>query len=365
MKRFLTFGRVCALALALVLCLSALISCGEKTKKDGTLDLLHMDLTPYITLSDYRALSYELTVKRVTEADVDNAVEEFKASLSEYEDLAGATVERATIENDYLLISYVGRIGGEVVDESPKSSPQYLLLADGNGYYDWINSALRGVYVGETVIAEGQLADSENYGEYAGKTISYDITLEAILGHYTFHELTDALLMEKTGYATLEEYRAALYGILEAQRKQEALATIYTDAWEKAQDTSTVLKYPQKQVDYYYDAFMGNYSYIAYQNGLTLGAVLAQYGLDESKVRDMARKSTAEELFYYAFVQVEGLEVTDEEYAERVGGIAEGQSMSVEELEAEYGKDYIRDSMLYDEAIMHLASIVNVTFTYS
>ena len=350
--------------MALALLMMSLASCGEKVREDGSLDLLHMDLSPYIELGDYRSLTFSLAVKKVTDADVENAVDEFKAGLSEYEDLAGKTVERATVDNDYLLISYVGTIDGDVVDESPSSAPQYLLLADGNGYYDWINSALRGVYVGQTVYAEGQLAENESYGEYAGRTIVYEIKLEAILGHYTFTELTDAVVLEKTGYENLEKYREALYGILEEQRKQEALATIYQNAWEQALEGSKILKYPEKQVDYYYNAFLGNYAYTAAQSGITLDALLVQKGLDGNKVRDMARKSTAEELFYYALVQAEGLEVTDEEYAARVGGIAEGQGATVEQLEAEFGKEYIRDSMLYDEAILHLANIVNATFTY-
>ncbi len=363
MKRRLLTAAV--LVLALVLSLAALVSCGEKVKENGSLDLLNMDLTPYIELGDYRSLPFELEIKKVTEADVEGAIEEFKASLASYEEYVDAPVNRATIENDYLMISYVGRVDGEIVDQSPSSAPQYLLLADGNGYYDWINSALRGVFVGDTVIAEGQLAERENYGEYSGKIIVYEITLEAILGHYTFTELTDEVLFERTGYSSLEEYREALYGILEQERKQAALATIYQEAWEKAQELSKILKYPKKQVNYYYNAFYGNYSYIAYQNNVTVDVVLAQYGLDEDKVRDMAEQSTAEELFYYALVQAEGLTVTDEEYAERVTGIAEGQGVSVEELEAEYGKDYIRDSMLYDEAIIFLANAVDVTYTYS
>lgn len=356
--------RAVGLVLLLTLLLAAVVSCGQRINEDGSLDLLHMDLEKYITLGDYRATAYELQVKKVTEADVEEALEKFEIGLASYEDYAEAPVSRPTEENDYLQIRYVGRIDGEVVDESPEGSPQYLLLADGNGYYDWFNDALFGVTAGETVVAEGQLGEDETYGEYAGRTITYDITLVAILGHYTFAELTDELVKEKTGHASIEAYREALYAELSDARREEALASVYKDAWEKAQECSTIKKYPKKQVDYYYDAFYGNYAYIAYQYGVSVEAVLAQQGVDEDRLREMAQASCAEDLFYYALVQAEGLEVTDEEYDARVDGLAAGQGVSVAELEAEFGKEYIRDSMLYDEAILFVAHVANVSYIY-
>ena len=44
-----------------------------------------------------------------------------------------------------------------------------------------------------------------------------------------------------------------------------------------------------KKVKYYYNAFYGNYTYIAYQNGVSLDTVLAQYGVDKDKIRDIIR----------------------------------------------------------------------------
>ena len=362
-KTYFASMRVMGWLLLLSLLLAALASCA-KVNENGSLDLLNMDMTKYITLGDYRATPYELEVKKVTDADVEEALQEFEIGLSSYEDYIEAPVSRPTEKNDYLQISYIGRIDGDVVDQSPESSPQYLLLADGNGYYDWFNAALYGISAGDTVFAEGQLGESETYGEYAGRTIIYEITLVAIMGHYTFTEMTDAVVKEKTGHESIEAYREALYTELLETRKEEALASVYQDAWDKAQACSTIKKYPRKQVNYYYDAFYGNYAYIAYQNGVSLDTVLAQYGVDKQKIREMAKASCAEDIFYYALVQAEGLEVTDEEYAERVGGIADGQGMSIEELEIEYGKEYIRDSMLYDEAILFVAHAANVNYIY-
>ncbi len=358
-----TIFRIFAVVLVLLLALSAFVACGEKKNANEPMDLLSLKLSRYIDLGDYASLPFELEIKRVTDADVENAIEEFKASLSSYEEYK-EPVSRPTEEYDYLSISYVGRVDGDIVAEAPAESPQYLLLADGNNYYEGINEALRGICVGDTVFAERQLENTENFGEYAGKTIIYEIKLQAILGHYTFVEMTDEVVKEKTGYETVEAYRTALYTILDEARKAEALATIYQKIWDTAVENAKVRKYPKHQVEYYYNAFYGNYAYIAYQSNLPVETVLAQYGVDEKGIRDKAEESTREELFFYAFAQENGLEVTDEEYAARVGGIAEGKGVSVEALEAEYGKKDIRDSMLFDEAIVFLANTVDVNYIY-
>ena len=359
-----TIFRIAALLLVLLTVLAALAACGEEPDPNEPMDLASLKLSRYIKLGDYASLPFELEVKRVTEADVADAIEEFKASLSSYEEYKDP-VARATEEFDYLSIRYVGRVEGDVVAEAPAESPQYLLLADGNGFDASVNQALRGVRVGDTVFAERQLEnDSERFGEHAGKTIVYEITLQAILGHYTFVEMTDEVVKEKTGYETVEAYRAALSTILDEERKAAALATIYQTIWDTACQNAKVRKYPEHQVAYYYNAFYGNYAYIAYQSGLPVETVLAQYGVDEKGIREKAKDSTREELFFYAFVQENGLEVTDEEYAARVGDIAKGQNMTVEELEKEYGTEDIRESMLFDEAIVFLANTVDVNYIY-
>ena len=358
------FVRMAAVLLS-VLLLCSLVGCGEKVRSNGSLDMTQMNLEKYIDLGDYRSVPLELQIKRVTDEEVEEAFAKFKSSLHSYEDYAGASVSRPVQENDYLRVSYVGRVDGEVVDQNPSELAQYILVADGNGYYDWINSALIGAEVGKTVIAEGHLGEGEQYGEYAGKLIRYEFVVEAIMGHYTFVEITDALVKEKTGYDTVEAYRASLYGSLEEARKQEVLSSMYQVIWDTALKGATVLKYPETQLQYYYDSFLGNYAYKAAQNGVVVDFYLAAEGLSKEKIMEMAEESTKEELFYYGLVQAEGLEVTDEEYASRLPDLAARYGVSEEALEAEFGKDYIRDSMLYDEAYLFLASVANVTYHYA
>lgn len=357
-----TVKAVCAV-LALVCLLAFCVGCGEKTREEGGLDLLNMNLSPYIELVRYKGVAHTLEVPSVTDAEVQEAFNSFTSTLTTFEDYSLSPVSRPTMENDYIQLRYVGKLDGEVFDDGSVES-MFMLLSKDNGYFDWLNEALYDVMPGETVTATGNMPDHENYGELAGREVVYELTLEAILRHYTFAELTEDLLLEKTGCRTEEEYREKLRSELDQAKKEIAQEGIYQTLWDKVLEESKVLKYPQKHVKYYFDSYYGYYEYLAAENGYPVATILAQAGKTVEDIQKAAEESAKEDLVYYAIVQEQKLSVTDEEYAERIEGYAKEQDMSAEELEETYGKDYIVDCMLYDEMLTFLFENAQITYTY-
>ena len=350
--------------LALVCLLGTLVGCGEKAREEGGLDLLQMNLAPYVSLAQYKGIEHTLEVAAVTDEEVNQSISSFLSTLITFDDYSLDPVSRPTEENDYIQLRYVGKMDGEVFDDGSAES-MFMLLSKDNGYFEWLNEALYGVLPGETVTATGSLPDDENYGDLAGREVVYDLTVEAILRHYHFVEITEELLLEKTGCRTEEEYRAQLRAELEEAKKEIALDSIHQTLWDKVLEESTVIKYPQKHVKHYYDSYYGYYEYYAAANNYPVATVLAQAGKTLEDIQAAAEASAKEDLVYYAIVQAEGLEITDEEYAERVGGIADGQDMTVEELEETYGKDYIVDCMLYDEMLAFLYEHAQISFVFA
>lgn len=363
MKRYNVTKILCAL-LALACLLGTLVGCGEKEREEGGLDLLNMNLSPYVTLAQYKGIAYTLEVAPVTDDEVEQSLNSFLSTLTTFDDYSTDPVSRPTEENDYIQFRYVGRLDGEVFDDGSTES-MFMLLSEDNGYFEWLNEALYGVTPGQTVTATGSLPDNENYGDLAGKEVVYELTVEAILRHYYFAELTEELLLEKTGCRTEEEYREVLRAELEQAKREIALENIHQTLWDKVLEESTVIKYPQKHVNYYYDSYYGYYEYYAAENGYPVATVLAQAGKTIEDIKAAAEASAKEDLVYYAIVQAQGLTVTDEEYAERVEEIAAGQDMTVAELEETYGKDYIVDCMLYDEMLAFLFENANITYVDS
>ncbi len=356
------FCRLTALLLLLGLVFAA---CGDiKTLENGSLDLLHADLDPYIELGQYKELPISLTIDRVTEDEIESAFLQFTDSLGSFEDYTDAPVDRPTTENDFLRISFKGYYGTELF-EGGSSEDESILLAENNGFIDWFEDNLYGVRVGDTVITSGTLPDIEGYGEMANKFVTFHITVLEIVGHYSFVEITDELVREKTGYDSIEAYKAYLGEAIEAQKKAEGAETVYEKVLAAAVDNATLLKYPEKQVEYHYNSFYSYYEYYAVQNGYTTEQLLELAGTNTEEIREAAEISTKEDLVFYAIVQAEKLTITDEEYAEGAAEYAAAQKTSLEALEEQYGKDYIIDCLLYDEMIMFLAKEAVVTYQYA
>ena len=356
--------RILSGLLAAVCLLGVLVGCGEKEREEGGLDLLSMNLAPYIELAQYKGVAHTLEVSPVTDEEVEQSFNSFLSTLTTFDDYSQEPISRPTMENDYIQLRYVGKLDGEVFDDGSTES-MFMLLSEDNGYFEWLNEALYGVMPGETVTATGNLPEHENYGDLSGREVVYELTLEAILRHYHFAELTEELLLEKTGCRTEEEYREKLRAELDQAKKEIAQENIHQVLWDKVLEGSTVIKYPQKHVNYYYDSYYGYYEYYAAENGYPVATILAQAGKTVEDIQNAAQASVKEDLVYYAIVQAEGLSVTDEEYADRIEGYATEQDMTAEELEETYGKDYIVDCMLYDEMLAFLFENADITYAYS
>ena len=74
------------------------------------------------------------------------------------------------------------------------------------------------------------------------------------------------------------------------------------------------------------------------------------------RVLEMMEARVKEELAFYAIVKAEGIEVTQEDYANGILQYAADQGVSESELVEEYGEDYIRECVLWDKLMVYLAS---------
>ena len=106
---------------------------------------------------------------------------------------------------------------------------------------------------------------------------------------------------------------------------------------------------------YYYTSQRSMYEAYAAQYGYTYDEFLAAVGVDDSYVLEMMESRVKEELAFYAIVKAEGIEVTQEDYANGILQYAADQGMSESELVEEYGEDYIRECVLWDKLMVYLA----------
>ena len=83
--------------------------------------------------------------------------------------------------------------------------------------------------------------------------------------------------------------------------------------WKTIVDNTTVKKYPEQQVDYYYNQIKAKYIYLANSNNETYEKVLEYVGETEESILAEAREMTLDDLVTAAIFELESVELTEKE----------------------------------------------------
>ena len=117
---------------------------------------------------------------------------------------------------------------------------------------------------------------------------------------------------------------------------------------------ATVHSLPEQQVMFYYTSDRSYYESVAEEYGYTYEEYLEACGATDADVMKMVEDSIREEIIFYAIVKAENIRITEEEYTEAAEGYAATEGVTIEELEATYGYDYIAEAVLWDKVIYTL-----------
>ena len=348
MKNFKKIGAL-LMVLAMLICFSA---CGEESVTYAEMDYMEEDLTPYVTLGQYKGLTLTADPIVITDEDVEAMVQNLVSNNSKYEEYEEPVTDRPTEAGDYLIIDFAGFMEGEQF-EGGTAEGANILLAEDSGYIDWFEDDLYGVMPG-TVVETTNFFPADYYEDFAGKEVTFKITVQSIVGHYTVPELTDEFVKGITGCETVDAYRELVREALLADATEKANMTRYQILWEAVLANATVHSLPEQQVMFYYTSDRSYYESVAAEYGYTYEEYLEACGVTDADVMKMVEDSIREEIIFYAIVKAENIRITEEEYTEAAEGYAAVEGVTLEELEATYGYDYIAEAVLWDKVIYTL-----------
>ena len=344
----------------LLICLMALgtVACGGKTSEEDEtytqMDLMKADLSQYVDVGQYKGIEFEVDPVTVSEGEIDAIMQELVDSKTTYEQYETAVTNRAAAAGDYCEINFKGYLDGELF-EGGTADGVPILLGENNGFIDWFEDDLYGVMPGNTVESTGKFPDDYRE-EYAGREVTFSITLVSIKGHYTIPKLTDAFVAEETEYSSVVAYRNAIHDALMKEAVDKAMLENYNMMWQHILENATFIELPEQQVMYYYTSNRSYYESVAAQYGYTYEEYLEAVGGTDADIMTAAENMVKEELVFYSIAKLENASIDDTEYAEGVAKYAEAQGVTVEQLEESYTKEYIIDNLLWDEVIYSLAA---------
>ena len=178
------------------------------------------EIYPEIELKQYKELEVEEETPQVTDAEIDQTIEEVRERAATFEVVS----DRAAADDDYLTMSYKG-YDVKAPASHPVEAREVSIQLGGKGTVAAFSENLRGSRPGE--IREFEVTYAEDYPQksLAGKTFSYHIEVQSIK-HKVVPGADDELAKSVSEFATLEELRTKLRSDLmeRAKRRVEMAA---------------------------------------------------------------------------------------------------------------------------------------------
>ena len=298
-------------AAAAAMCVAALLSgCGGEAAPGGLYDY---DLSEYIELGQYKGLEmppskYGLTEQRVKERII--------STLVNAEHITYLT-EGLVHEWDGVYMTYTETIDGETFDSATAGT----LIGSGDFIPDF-EEGLVGKSVGEAFLLKLKFPDNCNNvyerdfpdgydpPDLSGKDAEYEITVNYV---NRTGDLAD-YVAKSGGYSSVEEFVESVRNELE--ETQEWLKRLDREKFilKTLTETSTVLAYPEQEVNCYIDMEdVPNKNY-AKMEGLPWKdyLMLRMDGMTQEAydkwVLEKARQQVAKEMMFMAIARKEGLE---------------------------------------------------------
>lgn len=375
MCKKLILKRIFAGALAILLSCLVLASCsnggggGDESTTDASgetdvepLDLSSMDLSPYISLGQYKNVpvtvdetEYLVSLREAMRDD--NAYFSFVTdgtyTPSGSNDTEIVVDESRTVEEgDIINVDYKGYLDGVAFDGGTASGQEITVFETGT-YIDGFASGFIGTAVGDS--SSFLVTFPEAYGsEYlAGKEVTFEFTVNYI---YEFDALTDEIVTDLSGgeFTTVADYENDL---------RTAIVAKYL--WETVVANATLIEYPEQQVLYYYQQNRKFYEYYATYYSMTYEDLLANMGMSDEDLYVAAQELVFEDLVYYAVVDAENITLSETEKNERLDAYVARYVKEFGYTEAEIQEkhlDSIYDAMLYDKMQETLISYAKVTW---
>ena len=297
MKKIVSVSLTAVLAVCMMI---ALTGCGGGEPYED------YDLTEYITLPDYNSYEVEEPEVLIEDADIEEEIQSRLEEAATTEKVTEGTVE----EGDSVTISFEGTLAdGSSVDGM--SSDSYELTLGSGSMIDGFEEGLYGATIGETVTLDLQFPDPYNNNEeLSGKDVTFEVTVLS-KNVQNVPEFNEDFVKENSDYETVEEYRSSVASDLEEQEYNNQLSTIKEELYMKLVDETEVKDYFDELDEYYrYGAETSGYEdWDAFLESQDM--TQEEY---EEQIQLYAEEYVKQEMVIYLFAQVEGVEVTDEEY---------------------------------------------------
>lgn len=307
------------------------------------------DLSEYITVPE---VSESITV---THDEILSAVNEKIQAVRKNKATLNDVTRRGAMTGDLVKLGFKCYKTDEKKTEITDISDSDCSLILGDGKYPFeLESSIMKRSAGEFYSVRVTLPSTFTASELAGKQVIYEVEIKGIQA-FALPEYNDEFVKEISVYQTVDEYEKYLY----EKMKEELI-------FDKLLSVCNVRLYPISEVQSYTSSFVKYYTERAEEYKLTLEQYVAKKFFVNMTDFHMNADSYAKELvkkemLLYSLARRYNISLSDEEYTEGAKRYATEYGIaSVSKLEAKFGTVYVRQSVLMDKTLEHIASLFEV-----
>lgn len=287
-------------------------------------------------------------VNEVTDADVEEYV---KASLANYKERI--LKETPLEEGDIAIIDFTGYVDGKTFEGG--SAQAYEFEVGNSGFIPGFDEGLVGAKKGDTLMLNLKFPEDYRSAELAGKDVTFEVKIHSTAAQ-VLPEFTDDLVVEITSgqYTTTEEFRSYARGFLQEERRYNGIMDyLVGDAvFNKFNEEYIQAAFELEKM--YYATMCGMESVealeAAWETMYGPSYVEGMWGMVEEQIR----RYEQDRVVLYCVAKAENLELTEDEFIQRVTEYAESLEMTYAELMAVEDEKALRQSMLMELAMEHL-----------
>lgn len=285
---------------------------------------------PEVKLGQYEGLEVTKQDREVTDADVDQAIEEERAKLAELvlkEDAPAA-------EGDTVIIDYKGFVGDEAFEGG--EAQNHALELGSKSFIPGFEDQLIGAKEGDHVTVNVTFPEQYHAENLAGKEARFEVTVHEVK-EKELPALDDEFAKDVSDdYESLEDLKAGKRQELQEAKDQEADDAIEEEAIKKAIDNATIVDLPDAMVEEEINKQLEHYLNNLRRQGVDPKLYYQITGTSEEDLRqqfaDGADIRTKTNLILEAIVKDKAIEVTDEEVESEIKELAETYEMDPEKV---------------------------------
>src|SRR4051794_24354606 len=280
---------------------------------------IEVGVRPPAKLGDYKGLEVGRREPEVSKETIDEEVERLRESSASLEN-----VDRAAKKGDFVVLDFVGKVGGEPFEGGEARG--YLLELGSDRLVEGFEQQLEGAAAGEERQVNVTFPEDYRAENLAGSDASFDVTVKEVK-EKKLPELDDDFAMEAGGFDSLDELRSDI----ETRLRESQEKMIDTEFREAVVDAAVA----EADIDVPHDLVHAKAHEMWHQTerrlraqGLDPARYLQLTGKDAHDLIDEsepeAETALKRESVLAAVVDAENIEVTDEELLDSLRAATQG-----------------------------------------